>query len=381
MKILIVSTLHHNPGDDFIRWGAQHLLRRAGLAGDTYLVHKHDPRTLFPSFRQERTPHRLIAPLLYSWYAARHSGNLLDSADLVVFAGTPFVWKQQTRLLRSTAANAEWVGPTWRRLFSDVNDAVVLNLAAGTSLNPGQDVNTITDDQRLAAFLDAAVRRTGLTTARDVITGRILNSLGHSVPVLACTSLWAAVGAGLRPQDPEYVAVNVMPRGVHPSRGKRTVAAEWRDTIRRVVDWLLSRHRVRIVCHSPAELATARAWFPTLEATYDPDARQVLAAYGRALYTIANRVHGAAGCASFGRPALGIGGDTRIDLLREFGLPVLSTGTATHRTIIEQCEEIELKYSEMTSQLSKRSADQEREYLGRIAEVFHPGRHTSSHSM
>src|SRR5688572_10571177 len=123
MNVLLISTIAHNPGDDFIRWGQQHLLSRVAPSRFT-VVHKHDPRTLFEGFvRRPHTPHRLIAPLLYQVHSkVTRSRNLLADADLVAFAGTPFIWRQQTRLLPSTSANAEWVRPTWGRLMTEFPD-------------------------------------------------------------------------------------------------------------------------------------------------------------------------------------------------------------------------------------------------------------------
>jgi hypothetical protein len=365
MKILQVSTLQHNPGDDFIRFGQQHLLRRLGLDANFVVVHKHDPRTLFSGYtRRDRTPHRLVAPVLYRLHAAvTRAPNMLDTADLVAFAGTPFIWRQNTRLLRSTSANAEWVAPIWRRLMRELLHIPVINLAAGSSLNVDQRDDDVAADPKVATFLRDAVTRSAVTTARDQRTALILASLGHEVPVLACTSLWAADGAEVESEAPEYVAVNVMRRGVHSSRGKSTDERGWKDVITRVVGWLSERHRVRLICHSPDELDVAHTWFPQHDAFYSRDAVEVLGAYGRAFYTVSNRVHGAGGAASFGRPALGIGGDSRIELLREFGLPTLDVATATADSIISECERIEADWDTITRDLSSLAAHQERRYV------------------
>lgn len=365
MNVLFVSTLRHNPGDDFIRWGQQHLLGRLIRGAAFVTAHKHDPRTLFSDFRRRDTsPHRLIGPILYRWHAGRSAApNYLTDADLVAFAGTPFIWRQNTRLFPSTSANAEWVRPTWLRLMRELTDTPVINLAAGTSLNTGQTPDAILSDRGVASFLREAVLRSALTTARDRLTASILNELGHHVPVLACTSLWAAAGAGLEARPPEYVAVNVMRRAVHPARGKRTASNRWQDVIKTVVAWLSERHQVRLVCHSADELTIARAWFPQHDAFFSNDPVEVLGAYGKALYTVSNRVHGAGGAASFGRPAVGIGGDSRIDLLTEFGLPTLDASTATAEAIIAECDRIENEYDDISEGLRSLSLVQERRYL------------------
>lgn len=365
MKILQISTVRHNPGDDFIRFGQQHLLRKVALRPTFRVVHKHDPRTLFEGFKRgRRTPHRLLAPLLYRAYsAAARTPNLLEESDLVAFAGTPFIWRQNARVLPSTSANAEWVRPTWHRLINELTDVPVINLAAGSSLNVHQSNDEILRDERVARFLRSAVARSAATTARDRRTAAILTALGHDVPVLACTSLWAASGVDLADAEPEYVAVNVMRRGVHGGRGKTVADRTWQRTISTVVSWLAERHNVCLVCHSQDELSVAREWFPERRSFHSYDAVEVLRSYGKALYTVSNRVHGAGGAASFGRPALGIGGDSRVELLREFGLPTLDIGTASADAIIAECERIEGNWTSMADELAKLARAQEEAYL------------------
>jgi len=372
MNVLLISTVGHNPGDDFVRLGQQHLLARLAPCRFT-VVHKHDPRTLFEGFgRRRRTPHRLMAPLLYRVHARiTRSRNLLAHADLVVFAGTPFIWRQQTRLFPSTSANAEWVRPTWGRLMTEFPDKLLFNLAAGSSLNARQSPSTIVEDETLAAFLGRAVRRADVTTARDRLTASILAELGCIVPVLPCTSLWAARGAGLEPRAPAYVAVNVMPRAVHGARGKPTAEGAWKPVITEVIHWLSARHRVRLLCHSRDELRLAQEWFPQHEAVFPSSALELLNEYGAALYTIGNRVHGAAGAASFGRPALGIGGDSRVALLTEFGLPTLNAMGLAAASIIHECQKIESEYGHLVDRLRQVSAEAEREYFRLLEAPLH----------
>lgn len=364
MHVVLISTVGHNPGDDFIRFGQQHLLTRLATCRFS-VVHKHDPRTVFDGFvRRRRTPHRLVAPMLYRIYSTvTRSRNLLAAADLVVFAGTPFIWKQSTGLFPSTSANAEWVGPTWSRLMTDFPHTPVLNLAAGSSINANQQPSAILRDRDVAAFLRRALQRATLTTARDRLTASILAELGPRVPVLPCTSLWAAAGARLEARTPKYVAVNVMREAVHAGRGKPTAGGGWRATITEVVHWLAEHHRVRLLCHSADEWRVARAWFPQHEATFPSNATELLEAYGGALYTVSNRVHGAAGAASFGRPAIGIGGDSRIELLREFRLPALNALDVTAEGIVRECERLESDYDRHVAQLRQLASDAEAQYM------------------
>jgi len=92
-------------------------------------------------------------------------------------------------------------------------------------------------------------------------------------------------------------------------------------------------HRVIFVCHTPHEARHVREDMGDVELFESMDPVKLLKFYSRALAGICNRVHSAAALASFGRPALTIGGDTRSELLREFGLPILRAAEATPERI------------------------------------------------
>jgi len=367
MKILFVSTVDHNPGDDFIRWGQIHLLEDALDSFDFDVMHKHDPRTAYEGFtKRESDPHRFIAPLLFRSFSALTSRrDLLAEADVVVFAGTPFVWSQKTWLLPSTTANAEWNGATWNRLFKEFPEKPVLNIAAGTSVQAVEPEGVILRRRRLAAFLLQAARRARLTTARDRATACVLSTLGVDVPCLPCTSLWASTGMGMAPEPPKYIAVNFMPHGTHPARGKSTEPEAWRTTFTHVVSALSREHQLCFLCHSTEEYEAALEYFPDYDVFYSSDSRELLKRYGRAYYTVSNRIHGAGGAASFGRPALGIGNDSRISLLGELGLPYLST-SATAKDILSACSDIESRYDSYCTSLREVRERGEAAYLDLI---------------
>ncbi len=376
MNVLLVSTLDHNPGDEIIRLGQEYLLRQVVDHPIFTTVNKHDPRTLYDSFVQRpKPPHRLIGPSLYRIYAARHrmhETNRLEHADLVVFTGTPFIWRQDTRLFSSTCANAEWVNPIWKRLFTDLTDKPVLNLAAGTSLTPPFRIDLITRDKKINNFLRAALRRSVLTTARDRNTAEILRIIGFDVPLLPCTSLWSAEGAGVARQEAEYVAVNIMPSTVHASRGNRVKTTRWRAMISEIVAELEKRHRVVFVSHSIDEDKTAAAWFPGRKRFYSKNPRALLEVYSRAYFGVCNRVHAGAGVATFGRPAIVIGGDTRIELIRQLGLPAFDHRETKVETLLRAVDDLENNHETLAANLHRLKEATEKKYLARLQAALIP---------
>ncbi len=377
-NILLVSTRAHNPGDDFIRIGIEHLLRLLYPGAVLRTMHKHDPRTMFAGFKQRaRTPHRLLAPHLYRLYAAlpgRGRENYLETADLVVFAGTPFIWRSSLRTLPFNSANAEWVPFTWRRLFEDLAHQPVLNLSAGTSVTSQEQADALLADPAVTGFLKQAVSRSALTTARDNRTRKILGQLGFDVPVLPCASILAARGAQIEPRPPEYVVVNLMPSAAHSWRGQRGDPAHWRRVIEQVAADLEKRHQLLFVSHSADEDAAAAAWFPQHRRVYSQDPLVLLKAYARARFGVCNRVHAGAAIASFGRPAIVIGGDSRVELIEQFGLPAFDHRHLDAATLIAAVHGIEADYEQYKRRLACCIEEAERAYLAAIdpAGCLHP---------
>jgi hypothetical protein len=373
-NILLISTLDHNPGDDFIRLGQEYLLRQLFPNAKFVVVHKHDPRTLFAGFKQKPTRlHRRLIPFVYSMYThfpGMRRENMLDQADLVIFAGTPFIWRSDVWPFPSTCANAEWIGATWTRLFEELPEPLVMNIAAGASFSTLSEVGILFRDRKVTRFLKLAASRSALTTARDASTQEILGRLGFEVPLLLCTSIFAAKSAGISPAEPQYVAINVMPGAVHSFLRRKGEFQKWLSTISAVVPEIEKRHEVLFVSHSENEDAAVARWFPGRRRFFSTDPRELLRAYARARFGVCNRVHGAAAIAAFGRPALVIGGDSRIELVAQFGMPAMDhrqTDAADLNAAIAQLED---GYTFLSTQISTRAAEAEREYLRLISSAL-----------
>jgi hypothetical protein len=367
MKILLISTLTHNPGDEFIRFGVEHVLRQVFPSAAFRPIHKQDPRTLFAGFeRRAKTPHRLVSPLLYRLYSVVHchsNENYLDTADVVVFAGSPFIWRSAARLFPSTCANAEWIAPTWHRLFNELEGKPVFNLAAGTSAFTTRQFETILTNSKVSGFLKRAILRTELTTARDVNTKEILAALGHQTEVLPCLSLLAAKGAGLTGDIPEYVVINFMPAAAPSGRAQRGEPSKWIETISTVVPEIEKRHPVVFVSHFEDEHEAAAKYFPGRPRFYSKDPIELMKVYSKAIYGICNRVHSGAAIASFARPVISIGGDLRNKMFEQFGLPAYDHRELNASILSKIIEMIEGDYDSYVSVLKDRMMFAEREYL------------------
>jgi hypothetical protein len=372
LNILFISTLAHNPGDEIIRLGLEHVLRQTFPGADFNTIHKHDPRTLFAGFKQRpRSPHRLISPLLYGLYAVtsgRRKLNYLEEADLVVFAGSPFIWRGDVRLFRFTSANAEWVPATWQRLFREFKDKPVMNLAAGAFIHKGQ-LDSILTDPTVTRFLKKAAGRCLLTTARDAETKDILAKLGFQIDLIPCSAILAAQGARLVAQPPEYVVINLMREAGTIARGQHGDSSKWKDTITSVVPGIEKRNPVLFVSHSQADDDVVAEWFPQHRRLFSKDPVELLNVYSKARYGLCNRVHSGGAIASFARPVIVVGGDSRINLIKQFGMPTVDHREIDGPGLLKMVQDVEQNYDAYAARLRSVIRSTEQAYIDVIGKT------------
>lgn len=334
-RVCLISTEHHNVGDDFVREGILCLLRDVLGEIDARVIHKHFPATTrgglwtwldqntrsLPNRFDWRSRLSRLADLL-PFHAA--SDKVLDS-DLVVQSGAPVYWKNQW----STCAHTEWFNPLiekrWQRLQPRVP---LLNLGAGSCQAWGSDGAEIVADAECRAFIDRFTRWSSLTTVRDALAQRILRQCGHEVPLLPCPSIFAPGSLGMSTSGAgDYLALNYMPLGGHYDLAERgaPVRQQWENTFCATARQLARNHECLLICHDRSELTAAERLLPELPRFHSTDWRDYLKAYSRCRMAVVNRVHGAVVTAAMGRRVLLTGNDTRLLMAAEIpGITVLS---------------------------------------------------------
>jgi hypothetical protein len=180
----------------------------------------------------------------------------------------------------------------------------------------------------------------------------------------------AAQGAGIAAQAPEYVVVNLMPSAAHQWRGQRGNSEHWRETISSAITDIEKRHPILFVSHSEEEDRTAAEWFPQHKRFFSRNPLELLKAYSKARYGLCNRVHATAAIASFGRPAIVVGGDSRINLIEQFGLPAYDHRELDGPDLTSAVRMLEENYEEYAAKLSDRIRFAEREYLAAISSAL-----------
>lgn len=311
----IITTVRHNIGDDFVREGITFLLDSIGALGKVELVHKHSPVTGnygWEKIRQDKYSKR-VEPVL----RVIGANNRISRADLLVQSGAPVYWCHEPH---PHCADNEWFDPLIRKRFlPDRRGRKFISLAGGSCQRYHSDGSETC--ARCNAYIQEFFDACDLTMLRDVIAKKMLNKAGRDAEVQPCTSIFARDHLKLKPEPGEYIVLNFMENGGHYTFGQDLDTQEWRRQFAKLAAEVAKLGRVVVACHTPLEESLAKEVVPDIESFLVPDEHVAfMQFYSRAKWGILNRVHGAFMMASFGKPAVVIGNDSRARMIENLGL-------------------------------------------------------------
>lgn len=333
MKIAIITTVDHNVGDDFVREGIKFLMRRKFPQEQIEFehIHKHSPITVrhgFEWFRNLKFSKRVDRILPLGWTKDR----ILD-ADFVIQSGAPVYWCHEAE--GGHCYNNEWYGPLIQRRLSKNKKAKLLNLAAGTCQQYHSDGSEFCDDCN--AYIVDFYEKSAVTSCRDTLGKVVLSHAGVDAPVIPCSSIFAKDEHRIENGGEDYVVVNYMKGGAHYTLGQEIDLKRWEDEFKKFYFELKEKENVIIACHNEKELNEAKELDPKANVFYQKDDYVAyLKFYSKAKFGIMNRVHGAFIMASFGKPSIIIGNDSRARMGSEVGVESIFVNDATAELLSEK---------------------------------------------
>lgn len=317
MKISIITTVDHNVGDDFAREGIKHLLRQhfKNEAMEFQNIHKHSPITTrygFEWFRNLRFSSRVDKIIPKSW-----TKDKIMEVDVVVQSGAPVYWCHEVG--GGHCYNNEWYKPLIKERFLKNKNTKLLNLAAGTCQKYHSNGSEFCDKcyDHMKEFYNLA----DVTTVRDTLAKVVFGKIGIDVPVIPCSSIFAIDEHGLKNEGKEYVVVNYMKGGGHYTFGQKIDFEKWESGFKKFYFELKVKEKVIFSCHNQKEVDEALELDPKAEIFYQQDDYLAyMKFYSKAKFGIMNRVHGAFLMASYGKPSIVVGNDSRARMPEEIGL-------------------------------------------------------------
>lgn len=316
-KISVITTVHHNIGDDFVREGIISVLRDLVPIDKVELIHKHSPVTAIYGLEKLRSLRvsRFVEPIL------RFTGstNRVTDTDLLIQSGAPIYWCHPDG---PHCADNEWFNPLIRKRFlKDQRERKFLNLAGGSCQRYHSDGSEVVSCFKCKAYIAELFDACDLTLLRDDLAKKMLNISGRDAEVLPCTSIFARDYLNIAPKKGEYIIVNFMEGGGHYTFDQSIDAHKWRRNFVLIVNKLQYHGRVMVACHTPNEEKLAKEIVPNIDTYIVPDEHVAfMNFYAAARFAIVNRVHAGFMMASFGKPVTVIGNDSRALMIKNLNL-------------------------------------------------------------
>ena len=319
MKIAIITTVNHNVGDDFVREGIKYLIKKK-FNNEKILfqnIHKHSPITSrygYEKIRNLRVSNTLDKIIPKSWSADR-----VFEADILIQSGAPVYWCHDEHHCYSN----EWYQPIIKNRFlknkNKNKNVKLINFAAGSCQVYHSEGSEFC--KKCNNYIKEFYNLCDVTTVRDTLSQRIFKEIDVHVPVIPCSSIFAIDEHSLKNNEGEYVVVNYMKGGAHYTFGQKIDFEKWENQFKKFYFNLKAKEKVIISCHNKIEVDEALKLDPKAQIFYEKDNYLAyMKFYSAAKFGIMNRVHGAFLMASYGKPSILIGNDSRAKMIKEIGL-------------------------------------------------------------
>jgi hypothetical protein len=336
-KLGLLTTLDHNPGDDFIREGILAVIRSLSADEPPHVeaVNKHRPFSVYPNWHPARYAHEAGWNLKRGGtFLRRHTPKLaplgfsrFDRCDLVIQCGTPVLWPD--------CRNSEWADPIWRDVLARLAPQLpVLNLGGGSCYPWQRQPVTLVGDPD-EQFVRLMLRTSALTTVRDHHARQLLGSLGADVRQMPCPASLAGQSFVQPTPARRKVLINYMAGGGHYRWAQAVTAEAWETTMCAAIAQLTREWDLVFMCHSAGEAELAARLWPALPRVTPQTPQEYFAAAQGAAFGVFNRLHAGVACAGLGIPSVCIGTDTRNLMAAALGLPTIFVPEATTPVLLD----------------------------------------------
>ncbi len=332
LKIGILSTVHTNIGDEFIRDGILSVIQDI-LGQDTCeftVYNKHQPWTFYPTYHPARLAGVVDSVFHRGWHKglnllSHFSGNRFFNSDLILQSGTPIIWEN--------ASKSEWATPFWRNVvFKNTTRIPVLNIGGGSCYAWSKPPETLDGDDR--EFACKMVQNSDLTTCREPLAAKLLSEAsGEEITAMECPGFLAGlVHASPKPSDGR-ILVNAMPIGGHFDYMKQVDPNAWRKTLDEQILKLKKEFRIEFICHGEKEADFASTHWPAYTHHYPRNPSDYFQICAGAHAALVNRLHAAVGLSGLGIPCIAMGTDTRLLMTHQIGIPSLFVPEVTQERL------------------------------------------------
>lgn len=367
MRTAIITTVKHNIGDDFVREGVLYLLDSIKALSSVELIHKHSPISTVHGLEMIRSIR--ISKALDPVVRFLGSKDRVNNADVLIQSGAPVYWCHPGG---PHCADNEWFDPLIRKRFlPNRRGRMFLNIAGGSCQRYHSDGSELDTCPKCNAYIREFFDACDLTILRDKLARTMLNKAGRDAAVLPCTSIFARDRLRLSAADGEYIVLNFMENGGHYTFGQNIDSNLWRTQFKQLAAEAKKHGRVVVACHTQGEAELAKQLVPECDRFIVPDEHsEFMKFYARAKFGIVNRVHAGFMMASFGKPAVVIGNDSRALMVENLNLPSYFVGDVQKIGVEALVNQAQARVSTYADEIEEIRSNAKRDYVSAIAEAL-----------
>jgi hypothetical protein len=376
-KVGVLYTLNkeypisYNPGDDIVRDGQKYLLKQI-LSEDIIswqIIWRYKPGWWIdglPKFLKNLHP-KIIWPFWKFNHASSYTK--LKDCDYLINASGPLLY------------GGKWFHSYYEPWFLALSEVLnkfekpkFLNLGFGTHFHDekfynGKNIWT-TLNKRFSRELG---NLSNVNICREPLASKIMQESDSSLDVqtFGCPSLFARKFYNI-PSDlsNKYIALNFHPAGIRSlnDSSDNQFIKEMKDLIKIIRE---SSYELKFIFHEELEydLLKSRIDFKKEEIIIPDSIPEFLKAYGNSIAAVTSRIHGAYAATQFGVPAICLGKDSRLEMIKMFNLPyekisdvkskklfdmlknIISEKEIWYKNLLKVCEDTEEKYNQKLSDL------------------------------
>ena len=199
-------------------------------------------------------------------------------------------------------------------------------------------------------YFDTLFSYTTRTVVRDVFAQRLCNYLHRDAQILPCAAFLSGIqfekldSSILSSSKRKTIVINYQESGANDAWDQIIDKDKYRSTIMHFAMSIKKDYNVLFLCHNSKEVRD----FHTLDLKFDyvwPKSKSEYCDHLKEAYAgVASRIHAAIPMASVGVPVLGIGTDTRLGTLTEFGLKTCFVNDITLDYLISFVQSINPAY-------------------------------------
>jgi len=346
LKIAILGHRTGNIGHLFMAEGVENIVKEVfkNKKYDIIRYEQHNPLSIYNNFLKH-------VSLSSGSRLTNSIKNILNQDNI-----SKFIWKKYSEHLNKIYVAIASGGPNviknpnssvdMKLIFHHMHGAFyynkvpVFNLSNGSCFSLENIPNELSENAK--KFWKIALKYCKVTTVRDKIAEKLLESIGYRSSLIPCPGILSGLTfEKFKEKEKKYIIINYQEKGANEDWGCNVDKYKWKKIIQETINRLLKNHKVILLCHNDYEENIAKKLnIANVNIVYP----KTLQEYGKIILSakvgLVSRIHAAIALAGIGVPSVVIGTDTRLETVKLIGLRTIFVKDAKSDYLVSEVEDL-----------------------------------------